>query len=276
MFYANEVGDDPHPPAMGEVSSELRHIFRTGTMYVAEREGRVVAFAAAIVRDSVTYLTDLFVDPGEQSSRLGAALLSRIMPEDGTIRCTMSSTDYRALALYIRAGMRPQWPNVDLRATDLAVNALPRHGVEVHEAHADDPALVAWDTEIGGRSRPAEHTYWVREQRGVPLWVTRQGEIIGYAYVLLGAGTIGYPDACHVGPVGARAVDDAPACVWAAVEWARARAAILALDVPGPHPVLASLLDAGFRIEYVETFLSTAPAPFTDPCRYVGSGGSLF
>ena len=32
-------------------------------------------------------------------------------------------------------------------------------------------------------------------------------------------------------------------------------------DVPGPHPCLAPLLDRGFRIVYVELFVSTAPRP---------------
>jgi hypothetical protein len=44
--------------------------------------------------------------------------------------------------------------------------------------------------------------------------------------------------------------------------------------VPGPHAGLAALLAAGFRIFYVETFVSTG-APFFDPLCYAGSGGSL-
>ncbi len=245
-------------------------------MHVAACEGRVVAYAAAVTRPPVTYLTDLFVHPYEQSSHLGAALLRQTMPQDGSTHCTMSSTDYRALALYIRAGMRPQWPNFNLRAIDLPPEAIPRHGVEVHEAQAGDPALLEWDREISGRSRPDDLAYWVRDQRAVPLWATRQGRTVGYAYVRLSAGTIRYPEACQVGPVGTRDADDASACVWAAVEWARRHAAVLHLDVPGAHPALATLLAAGFRIIYVETFLSTAATPFTDPHRYAGSGGSLF
>jgi len=106
--------------------------------------------------------------------------------------------------------------------------------------------------------------------------MTRQGRPVGYAYVRLVAGTLEHPAACQVGPIGVREVQDAAACLWAAVAWAHRHASVLHLDVPGAHATLPALLDAGFRIVYVETFLSTAEAPFTDPRRYVGSGGSLF
>jgi hypothetical protein len=67
----------------------------------------------------------------------------------------------------------------------------------------------------------------------------------------------------------------AAACVLAAMCWARARADVLLIDVPGPHPCLAPLLDAGFRIAYVETFVSTARTPFFDARCYVASGSNL-
>ena len=41
-------------------------------------------------------------------------LRRRVLPQDERIYCTFSSTDPRALALYIRMGMRPQWPHFNL------------------------------------------------------------------------------------------------------------------------------------------------------------------
>src|SRR5207249_11985331 len=108
------------------------------------------------------------------------------------------------------------------------------------------------------------------------LWFRRQGTVVGYGYVRPGAGTLNSPEACTLGPIGARTPDDARACVLAAVAWARPRATVLRIDVPGPHPSLAVLLDAHFRIVDVETFVSTEHTPFVDPRRYSGSGGSLF
>ena len=116
----------------------------------------------------------------------------------------------------------------------------------------------------------------MREQRAAPLWFRRQGTVVGYGYVRLGAGTIYSPQACTLGPIGARTPDDAGVCVLAAVAWAQSRAVVLCIDLPGQHPALAALLDAHFRITYVETFMSAAHTPFLDPRCYVGSGGTLF
>jgi len=172
--------------------------------------------------------------------------------------------------------MQPQWPNLCLRANAPAPDSLPVTDVVVVEAHVDDRELVRWDAEISGRERPQDHAFWVRDQGGVPVWFERQGIRVGYGYARLGAGTIFYPDACTIGPVGARTAEDAAACVLAAVTWAQSRATVLRIDVPGPHPSLGALLDTGFRIGYVETFMSTMDSPFVDGQRYVGSGGDLF
>jgi hypothetical protein len=51
---------------------------------------------------------------------------------------------------------------------------------------------------------------------------------------------------------------------------------VLHVSVPGPHPSLAPLLDGHFHITYVETFLSSAVAPFFDPRRYLTSGSETF
>ncbi len=115
VFYQNEVLDSPHPPSPGDIPSYLRHVLQTGTLYVAEQEGEVLAFAGAITRGNITFLTDLFVQPVLQSGQLGKTLLHSVLAQDDLIHCTVSSSDPRALALYIRAGMRPQWPYFALR-----------------------------------------------------------------------------------------------------------------------------------------------------------------
>jgi GNAT superfamily N-acetyltransferase len=276
IFYENEVGDDPAPPAQRGVPAELRHELDTGEMYVAERDGRILGFTALTTRGSIAYLSGLFVRRSEQLRHVGTTLLQQVLPRDARIRCTLASTDHRALALYIRAGMRPQWPNLCLRANAPASDARPQTDVTIVEGRADDPELVRWDAKISGRLRPEDHAFWVREQRAVPLWFQRQGMVVGYGYVRLGAGTIYSPEACTLGPIGARTPDAARACVLAAVVWARAHAAVLRIDVPGPHPSLATLLDAHFRIRDVETFMSAARTPFVDAQCYLGSGGVLF
>src|SRR5207245_1952023 len=157
IFYENEVGDDPAPPPRGDVPAELRHELETSDMYVADLNGQVLGFTALTTRGSIAFLSELFVRPSEQSHHIGTALLQHILPRDERILCTLSSADHRALALYIRAGMRPRWPNFCLRANAPAPDALPEMDVTVVEGRPDDPELVEWDAEIGGRERPEDH-----------------------------------------------------------------------------------------------------------------------
>lgn len=276
VFYENEVAGNPDPPPRGETAPWLRHVWRTGSVYVAEEEGRITGYAGAITRGPVTYLTDLFVRPAVQSAHLGTRLLQRALPPSaGGIRCTMASTDPRAASLYIRNGMIPQWPHYCLRANRPAPEPLAVSGIETIEAEPQDAEMIRWDAEVGGRPRPQEHAFWVREERGIPLWFRRRGTVIGYGYVRLGAGSLWYPDAAAIGPVGVRDPDDAVACVAAAIAWARDRAEVLRISVPGSHPALTPLLDTHFLITYVETFLSSAPQPFFDLRCYLSSESNL-
>jgi GNAT superfamily N-acetyltransferase len=277
IWYRMEVGDNPNPPPHRGILPDHQHILDTGTMYLAERNGAPIGFAGAITRGNVTFLTDLFVQPRSQSSGVGAQLLNHALPAyDHRIRCTVSSNDVRALSLYVRADMRPQWPNFLLRCASDSLHVLPESSVEVVEGSDDDPEIVSWDAAISGRVRPQDHVYWMVQEGGIPLWFRRRGKTVGYAYVRLNAGTLWQPDAVRIGPVGAHTPEDAEACVFGAVRWAAAHAKVIRIDVPGPHISLASLLNAGFIITYVETFVSTASAPFFDARLYVGSGGSMF
>ena len=56
----------------------LRHVFETSTMFVAEQDGEVLAFAGAITRGPGTYLTDLFGRSEER--RVGKECRSRWSP----------------------------------------------------------------------------------------------------------------------------------------------------------------------------------------------------
>jgi GNAT superfamily N-acetyltransferase len=275
VFYQNELLDNPHLPLPGGVPPYLRHVLQTGTLYVAERDGKILAFAGAITRGNITFITDLFVLPDLQSGQLGKTLLRSVLPQDDLVHCTMSSSDPRALALYIRAGMRPQWPHFALRLEKPKYKMPLAPDVEIIEANPGDRALVQWDAQISGRWRPVDHQFWVREQRAVPVWFQRQGQAVGYGYIRLGAGTLSDPQACTLGPIGASTPEDAAACVLAAVNRALQQAAVLHIDIPGPHPCLAPLLECGFHISYADTFVSTAATPFFDARCYIASGGDL-
>src|SRR5947209_3573238 len=277
VYYLSEVGEtegvDTALPLT--VPSVLRHVFETGTMYVAEQDGQILAFAGAITRDSVTFLTDLFVHPKTQSGGLGKTLLQHVLPQEQPLHCTMSSTDPRAQALYIRQGMQPVFPHFNLQWQGRVREEPSSAGIEVIEGQAQDPALLQWDAQVGGRARPMDHAFWVKQQQSVPLWFRRQDVTVGYGYVRLVAATFLSPQTWVVGPIGVSGPEHAADCVLAATRWAQQRAEVVRIDVPGPHPCLAPLLERGFQIIYVETFHSTAATPFFDARCYIPSGSDL-
>ena len=276
VFYQNEILDSSQPPVHGNTPSYLRHVLETGTLYVAEEDGKILAYAGAITRGTVSFLTDLFVRPELQSGQLGKTLLHAVLPEDNRVHFTVSSSDYRALALYIRSGMRPLWLVFALRLEKMGCEWPVQADIECVEARADDAELVGMDERISGRIRPGDHQYWIREERGVPLWFRRQGNIVGYGYVRLNAGTVWYPNACTIGPLGVISPEMAEGCVLAAMAWALQHSEVIHIEVPGPHPCLEALLERGLRIRYVDTFVATTMEPFFDAQCYIPSGGDLF
>ena len=166
VYYLNEIQGLQKPPPQA-MSPVLQHIFETGTVYVAEQDGHIIGYAGAIQRGAIAYLTDLFVKPETQSAHIGKTLLQHVLPQNGSVRCTMSSTDPRAQALYIRSGMQPQFPHFNLRwngeDTPIPGN-VPTTSIKVVEAQAHDPEFLRWDASICGRERSADHTFWLQQQ----------------------------------------------------------------------------------------------------------------
>ncbi len=278
VFYQNEIRDHPQPPVPGQPPAYLRHVLQTGTLAVAEQDGAIVAYAGAITRGAISFLTDLFVHPAHQSGQLGKTLLHTVLPQDGLTHFTVSSSDPRALALYIRASMLPKWPCFGMRLEQSTRQWTEPPTLEIIEADPADPALISWDSQISGRERPEDHAFWLREERGVPLWFQRNGQRVGYGYIRQKTGTIWRPHitVAGIGPIGAASAEDAAACLIAAIHWAAQRAEVLHIDIPGLHPGLPLLLQQGFLISYADTFVSTTNTPLFDARCYIPSGGDLF
>ncbi|MGC9332938.1 MAG: GNAT family N-acetyltransferase, partial [Anaerolineae bacterium] len=266
IWYRAEVEDSPDLRPQGDVPGIFRHELETGKMYVAQAGSRIVGYTALITRGAIGYLAELYVRDDEQSSGVGQALLARALAyqacgdsaRSAVACCTLSSSDPRALALYIRAGMQPRWPHFLLHAaapqvTGSSLEEALATGIDVVPARPGDPELVRWDAEVGGRLRPEDHVYWVTEAAATPLWFVREGEAVGYGYVQARNHEVAllYPEALSLGPIGARGATLALECTLAAVAWAAEWAPALALGVPAAHPSLPVLLEAGFRIMYV-------------------------
>ena len=257
------------------MASLFRHELATGEIWVAEGANGLVGFAALMVRSGVAFLGELFVLPDVQSRGIGRALLHQALAAPADIYCTMSSGDPRAMALYIGAGMVPQWPHFLLTAAVIEAQHLPGADVTVAVAAPGDPELIAWDARVGGRHRPQDHDYWQREMIAASLWFKRAGAVCGYGYVWQRAADSARPAVAGVGPLGALSAADAPACAGAAVRWARAGGAaassVIYIAVPGQHGALASLLRAGFQIREVEMFCCSRSPAFFDPQTYLAA-----
>jgi len=80
-----------------------------------------------------------------------------------------------------------------------------------------------------------------------------------------------------LGPLGVAARADGVPCVAAALRWLTSEsglgATVLYVAVPAPHPALAPLLQAGFRIRGVETFCCSRADLFFDPHTYLAQAG---
>jgi hypothetical protein len=262
----------------------FHHELTTGHMCVAEDAGRLVGFAALLVRNDVGFLAELFVMPDLQSHGIGRLLLQRALATPATTYCTMSSRDPRALALYARAGLQPMWPHFLLKSTSPALAPLSGEDITITVAELADPNLITWDARIAGRVRREDHAYWGRALAAVPLWCVRAGVTVGYGYVWRRA--VGSTGGAQVGlgPLGAEKRTDVIACVGAVLRWLTREKSVGGDDtqiegttyyvaVPGPHPVLVPLLEAGFQIADVETFCCSCPTLFFDPQIYIGPAG---
>jgi GNAT superfamily N-acetyltransferase len=277
IWHEAQIEDGDEALFAPDVPSLYRHELEHRELHVLERDGQVLAFGALLERGSVRFLADLFVARRERSTGLGRRLLQHLLGRNDGSSCTVSSSDPRALALYVRAGLCPVWPHLSLLADLDALRPLPEHRLEVVPADPDDQGLARWDTAISGRPRLQDHRYWVRCRGGVPLWLVQRTQVVGYAYGQTRSDDLlRHPDAITLGPIGAPTLEQAEACVYAAVEWARPRAAVARIAVTGPHPALGSLLAAGFRFGEVVTFCANDGASFVDVRRYISSGGDLF
>lgn len=168
IFHDYEFHDDPAPPPF-VIPDFFPYVARTGRVLVAADGARIVGYAGAITRGDVTHLTDLFVRPAVQSGSIGRALLAAILPDTGTC-CTCSTADPRALSLYVRAGMRPWWPQFALYGAAFPAGSLADGTVEIAVVRADHPALIDWEREIGGRPRAEDFAYWAAHG-AVALWL---------------------------------------------------------------------------------------------------------
>jgi GNAT superfamily N-acetyltransferase len=240
---------------------------------VGEVDGIVVGWGASIDVGGPRrrFITDLFVDPAQQSRGVGRTILADLV-DGADERLTFSSADQRALGAYIRAGMRPWWP-----VLYVTVPAAALHGIgdgasagAVTAERADVAETARWSRTWTGMDRRADFEYdaglpdaagWLIREHGAPAaiaWSRRRRDGSGRTLVHVPIAPAVDPVAVTLGAMRA-AIDDAGA---------------LSCTVPGPHPVLPWLLDRGARIVDRDTYCATDPG-LLDPERILPDPGFL-
>jgi GNAT superfamily N-acetyltransferase len=240
---------------------------------VGEVDGVVVGWGASIEVGGPRrrFITDLFVDPVQQSRGVGRAILADLV-DGADERLTFSSGDQRALGAYIRTGMRPWWPvlYVTVPGTALQGVADAAMGVAVAAERADVAETARWSQAWTGMDRHADFDYdarlpdaagWIIRVHGEPAavaWSRRRRDGTGRTLVHATMAPSGDPVAVALGVMRA-AIDDA---------------GTLSCTVPGPHPALPWLLDHGARIVDRDTYCATDPG-LLDPERILPDPGFL-
>lgn len=229
-----------------------------GRAFVAEADGAVVGFAATVTAGRITHLSDLFVDPASQSGGVGRTLLEAALTGPGPVT-TSSSADPRALALYVRHGLRAVWPACYVIGE---VERLPAPDPAIEVATVGPAMMTEAELSLTGVDRRPLHAYEARESGSAHLELRAGGSLVAAGHVRHARKGPGrWLDRLVIG----RDADPVTAVV-AALRAAAVPGRPTGTCIPGPHPALPVLLEAGFRIIDRDTFCESEPG-LVDPTR---------
>jgi GNAT superfamily N-acetyltransferase len=231
----------------------------------------IVAFASAVERGGVWFLSMLFVAPREQTRGLGRRLLDRTRPEAGpghppgaALAAVTDSAQPISNGLYASYGIVPRLPLAHLVGRPGRREALPRlpAGLTVEPLMLEgelEPDVHRLDREVLGYEHPADHRFAIDSGRRPHRLMGGDGAFLGYGY------------ASPVGLIGPIAVRDASllapftAHLLGVVEPRGA----LAAWVPGDATeTFSTLIRSGFRIDGFPLLIGWS-RPFADFSRYV-------
>ena len=259
-LYRRHSLEPPNPPPAA-FEAQQGHLLRHDgeRCFVAEDAGRIVAFAAALVRAEAWFLSSLFVLPKLQGRGLGRRLLERVWGDGYRRRLTLTDAIQPASnGLYARLGLLPATPVLHL-------DGVPRADPpsELEAAAPEPEALASLDRAAYGFDRVVDHAYWGAGPGRGTLWL-RGGEPCAYSYVWPGG---------RIGPVAG--ADGLAAAAALRAELARTEGPA-GVVVPGSAaPLVRVAVDAGLRFTKPPGLLLLG-GEATAPSALAISGYALF
>jgi GNAT superfamily N-acetyltransferase len=243
----------------------------------ASGEEQVVAFAAAMVRERLWFLSMLFVLPEVQAAGVGRALLAQVMPPSGSDRVLATATDSVqpiSNAMYATHGLVPRMPLlslVGLPRRPEAFGELPSGVVPLpfDELVAGSPdgvghrmlveAIDTLDRELLGTAHPADHRFLRSESRHGWLYRGPDGTPVGYGY----AGEAG-----RVGPIAVRDEALLGPVLGHLTSAVQPRGAFAIWVGGAADRAVVPALQAGFRLDQFPVLVCW-DRPFADFSRYL-------
>ena len=236
---------------MDIVGPYVRHIVTNHRAMVSTIDDEVIAYGAVVDAGVAAMLADLFVEPSRLGQGIGRPLLTAVYAGT-TRRATFASDDPRALPLYVRAGMAPRWVSLYLEGASSGIEAQP--GLSVDAASAEQVGQLdrTWTgARATGRSRVLGEPGGRRRVRD--LGCPRPGG----RRLRTGQAELRRPR-----PRPPRLRPDADP-VAPALEALRrtGRGGTVRAVVPGPNPVLRTLLERRFAVKDRDQFLGERRRP---------------
>ncbi|MFW9854278.1 MAG: GNAT family N-acetyltransferase [Candidatus Thorarchaeota archaeon] len=241
----------PSLPSKSETEQFYQHAMSSGDFFVAIADKKIIGFSGAIIRDRLWFLSAFWVLPSFQKSGIGLSLLERVFEKGisrgASVFCVYSSSDFPALASYMKMGMFPGYPVFYFEGIP-KIASFSRANSHRSEELQEEVATEL-DLEIRGVNRLTDHRYWkLLGSRAVQIEI--EGKIGGYYYVRKG----------FIGPLVSKQSKDIELLLNLAMKDALDLTPnkIIKLRVPGiNHHALKWILKTGLKIRSTSHFLTS-------------------